>query len=66
MEARSSRALQVNLEDYRVEVTIDPKYHVIQDVMSKYDGLEKVINTFLEELCHPRRNWQFLTNEART
>jgi pyruvate,orthophosphate dikinase len=66
MEAKSSRALQVNLEDYRVEVTIDPKYHVIRDVMSKYDGLEKVINTFLEELCHPRRNWQFLTYEART
>ncbi len=66
MDAKSSRALQVNLEDYRVEVTIDPKYNVIQEVMSKYDGLQKVINSFLEELCHPRKNWQFITNEART
>ena len=66
MDAKFSRALQVNLEDYRVEVIIDPKFHVIQEVMSKYDGLETVINSFLEELCHPRKNWQFITNEART
>jgi pyruvate,orthophosphate dikinase len=66
MKAKPSRALQVNLEDYRVDVTIDPKYHVIQEVMSKYGGLEKVLNTFLEELCHPRKNWQFIVNEAKT
>ena len=66
MKAKSSRALQVNLEDYRVDVTIAPKYRVILDVMSRYDGLQKVLNTFLEELCHPRKNWQFIVNEART
>jgi pyruvate,orthophosphate dikinase len=66
MKAKSSRALQVNLADYRVDVTIDPKYRVIQDVMSKYDGIQRVLNTFLEELCHPYKNWQFIVDEART
>jgi pyruvate,orthophosphate dikinase len=62
----SSKAFQVNLDKYRVDVTIDTKYHVIQDVMSKYYGLQKALNTFLEELCHPYKNWQFIVSEART
>ncbi|NOZ69021.1 MAG: pyruvate, phosphate dikinase, partial [Deferribacteres bacterium] len=66
MEAKSSRALQVNLQDYRVDVTVDPKYYVIRDVMSRYDGLQKVLDTFLTELCHPRKNRRFIVNEART
>ncbi len=66
MEAKPSRALQVNLEDYHVDVSIDPRYYVIQDVMSRYDGLQKVLNTFLTELCHPRKNRRFIVNEART
>lgn len=66
MKARSSKALEANIAEYSVEVTIDPRYHVIQDVMSGYDGLRKPLNTFLEELCHPRKNWQFIVHEART
>ncbi len=66
MKAKSSKALEINLADYRVDVTVDPKYHVIKDVMSKYYGLQKVLDTFLEELCHPYKNWQFIVNEART
>ena len=66
MRDKSSRALEINISEYRVDVTIDPKYHVIQDVMSRYEGLTKQLNTFLEELCHPRRNWKFIINKART
>ena len=66
MQEKPSRALEVNIAEYRVDVTIDPKYHVIQDVMSRYEGLTKPLNTFLEELCHPRRNWKFIVNKART
>jgi pyruvate,orthophosphate dikinase len=65
METRS-RALQENIEEFSIDVEIDPKYRTIQDVMAKYEGLQKPLNTFLEELCHPRKNWQFITGEART
>jgi pyruvate,orthophosphate dikinase len=58
MKEISSRALEINLAAYRVDVKIDPKYSVIQDVMSRYDGLQKPLKTFLEELNHPRKNWQ--------
>ncbi len=30
----SSRALKVNIENHRVEVTINPKYHVIQELFT--------------------------------
>src|SRR3990172_5393163 len=62
----SSKALQVNLADYRVDVTIDPKYRAIQDVMSRYFGLQKSLDVFLKELSHPYKNWQFIVHEART
>jgi pyruvate,orthophosphate dikinase len=66
MKEISSRALELNLAAYRVDVTIDPKYNVILNVMSRYDGLQKPLKTFLEELNHPRKNWQFIVDEART
>jgi len=66
MKEIPSRALQVNIEDYRVDVTVDPRYLVIEEVMSRYDGLRKMLRTFLEELCHPRRNYRFIVSEART
>ncbi len=65
METRS-KALQANIKEFSVDVEIDPKYRPIQEVMAKYEGLQKPLNTFLEELCHPRKNWQFITAEART
>jgi pyruvate,orthophosphate dikinase len=65
MRPASSRALEVNIREYRVDVCVDPRYNVIQEVMSGYEGLSGVIETFLKEVCHPRRNWQFIVNEAR-
>lgn len=60
-----SKALEVNLADYHVEVTVDPKYAVLQQVMNRYYGLMEGLNTFLAELSHPYRNWRFIVTEAR-
>ncbi|MBF0344102.1 MAG: pyruvate, phosphate dikinase [Nitrospirae bacterium] len=65
-KAKNSRALQINLADYRVDVTIDPKYQPIQWVMSKYHGLQDGITTYLKELCHPYKNRQFIIKETWT
>ncbi|UCH44408.1 MAG: hypothetical protein JSV11_08890 [Nitrospiraceae bacterium] len=65
MKPSLSKALEVNIAEYRVDVEIDPKYHVLQEVMSKYGGLQNMVHTFLQELCHPRKNWQFIVAEAR-
>jgi pyruvate, orthophosphate dikinase len=60
-----SKALEVNIADYHVEVDIAPQYAVLQEVMSRYYGLMDGLNTFLKELSHPYRNWQFIVKEAR-
>ena len=61
-----SKALEVNIADYHVDVAIDAKYSVLQEVMSSYYGLMDGLNTFLEELSHPYRNWKFIIQEARS
>ena len=61
-----SKALEVNLADYHVEVQVDPKYGVIQEIMERYYGLADALNTFLKEISHPYRNWQFIVTEARS
>ncbi|MGD9016205.1 MAG: PEP/pyruvate-binding domain-containing protein [Desulfobacterales bacterium] len=60
-----SKALEINIADYHVEVSIDPKYRVLQEVLSNYHGLQEGLSTFLKELSHPYKNWQFIVNEAR-
>jgi pyruvate,orthophosphate dikinase len=60
-----SKALEVNLADYHVDVAVDAKYAVLQEVMSKYYGLMEGLNTFLRELSHPYMNWRFIVAEAR-
>ena len=60
-----SKALEVNLADYHVDVAVDEKYAVLQEVMSKYYGLMEGLNTFLKELSHPYKNWRFIVTEAR-
>ena len=61
-----SKALEVNIADYHVDVAIDEKYAVLQDIMSKYYGLMERFNTFLKELSHPYKNWKFIVQEARS
>ncbi|MEE4114511.1 MAG: pyruvate, phosphate dikinase, partial [Desulfobacteraceae bacterium] len=60
-----SEALEANLASTHVDVTIDARYECIQAVMSRYFGLMEGVNTFLRELSHPYRNWQFIVGEAR-
>ncbi len=60
-----SKALEANLASTQVDVTIDARYECIQAVMSRYYGLMEGVNTFLRELSHPYRNWQFIVGEAR-
>lgn len=60
-----SKALEVNIESSRVDVTIGEKYALLQEVMSKYSGIMEGLNTFLRELEHPYKNWGFIVNEAR-
>ena len=61
-----SKALEANIADYHVDVDIDEKYAVLQDIMSKYFGLMERFNTFLKELSHPYKNWKFIVQEARS
>jgi pyruvate,orthophosphate dikinase len=61
-----SKALEVNIADYHIDVTINAKYSVLQEVMSSYYGLMDGLNTFLKELSHPYRNWKFIIQEARS
>ncbi|MDY6791615.1 MAG: PEP/pyruvate-binding domain-containing protein [Thermodesulfobacteriota bacterium] len=60
-----SKALEVNIADYHVDVEINAKYAKLQEVMSKYYGLMEGLNTFLKELSHPYKNWGFIVKEAR-
>ena len=60
-----SKALEVNLASYHVDVKIDDRYLVLQDIMSRYYGLMEGFNNFLKELSHPYKNWQFIVSEAR-
>ncbi|MBW1898547.1 MAG: pyruvate, phosphate dikinase, partial [Deltaproteobacteria bacterium] len=62
---KRSKALEVNIADYHVDAQIDPGYSILQEIMSKYYGLMEGLNTFLKELSHPYKNWQFIVKEAR-
>ncbi len=61
-----SEAFEFNLARYHVDIAVDAKYTVIQEVMSKYYGIMERLNTFLSELSHPRKNWKFIVHEAQT
>jgi pyruvate, orthophosphate dikinase len=60
-----SRALEVNLARTQVEVSIDPRYSSLQEVMARYYGLLEGLNAFLKEVSHPYKNWQFIVSGAR-
>jgi pyruvate, orthophosphate dikinase len=60
-----SKALEVNLSDTRVDVSIDGKYQVLLEIFDGYVGILNRMEIFLKELSHPYRNWEFIVNEAR-
>lgn len=61
-----STALEVNLARTRVDVTVDNRYEILLEVMGEYYGVRQRLKTFLEEICHPYRNWQYSVKEARS
>jgi pyruvate,orthophosphate dikinase len=61
-----SKALEVNLAMSRVQVTLDPKYDLLLEIISPYHGLMERLKTFLKECCHPYRNWQFIVEAGRS
>ena len=62
----SSKALEANIAESRVNVTVDPKYDVLKKVMEKYYGIRDGLQAFIVELCHPYKNWDFIVQEARS
>ena len=62
----SSKALEANIAESRVDVTVDPKYDVLKKVMEKYYGIKNGLQTFIIELCHPYKNWEFIVQETRS
>ncbi|MCP4668992.1 MAG: hypothetical protein GY849_21860 [Deltaproteobacteria bacterium] len=60
-----SKALEINLATSRVDVTVEDRFGILKEVMEKYPGVHTGLHTFLEEICHPLRNWEFIVNEAR-
>jgi pyruvate,orthophosphate dikinase len=61
-----SKALEINLASTQVDVAIDPQYACLQEVMSGYYGLLERLQTFLLEVAHPYKNWQFIVDGARS
>ncbi len=60
-----SKALEVNIAYSRVDVTVDKRYEILQEVMGEYHGVRERLLIFLEEICHPYKNWEFIVKEAR-
>lgn len=58
-----SKAIEANLSDTKVDVAIDPRYHVLQEIVADYYGVLKRMNAFLTELSHPMINWAFVVEE---
>lgn len=60
-----SKALEINLASTQVDVDIEARYSVLEEIFSKYYGLQEGLTTFLKEISHPYRNWHFIVQEAR-
>ncbi len=60
-----SKALEANLSDTRVDVSVEEKYRVLLEIFDGYVGILNRMEIFLKELSHPYRNWSFIVNEAR-
>jgi len=60
-----SKALEANLSDTRVDVSVEEKYRVLLEIFDGYVGILNRMEIFLKELSHPYRNWAFIVNEAR-
>lgn len=60
-----SQALRVNLEETRVHVEIESRYHILISIFQRYQGVHNALTTLLTELCNPMRNWSFIVSETQ-
>lgn len=60
-----SKALEVNLSDFHVDVDIHPRYAILEQVMAVFSGMQDEFRIFLEELSHPYKNYAFIVKKAR-
>ena len=63
-----SEALKRNLEETAFaigDVTVDPAFLVLLEVVEDYRGLQKTVEGLLYELHHPYRNWQAILPELK-
>jgi len=60
-----SDALKANLQETATSVEIDPRYHLLQDVVSRYQGLSGKLEHLLYEISHPYRNWLLIIPDLR-
>ncbi|MBU0728278.1 MAG: phosphoenolpyruvate synthase [Proteobacteria bacterium] len=66
-QAIESDALKANLLETAVdEVSIDPAYEVLIEVVSGYKGILNNLNALLYEISHPFRNWNLILPKLRT
>ncbi len=63
--ALQSDALKANLQETAGTVEIDPRYQLLRDVVSRYQGLSSKLEMLLYEISHPYRNWQLIIPELR-
>ncbi len=62
-----STALRANLEETAVgPIEHDPKFNVIKEAVSEYQGISSQLNQLLFELHHPYRNWDLVIGELRS
>ncbi|MCF6290292.1 MAG: phosphoenolpyruvate synthase [Desulfobacterales bacterium] len=62
-----SDALRVNLEETATrEVTIDPCFRVLSEIVGRFRGIRKGIDELLYESSHPFRNWTIIIPRLRS
>lgn len=61
-----SKALEVNLECTRVDVSISERYEALREIVAEYGGLRERLDELLREVCHPYRNWALIIKESHS
>jgi len=61
-----SKALAANLLETAVpEVTIDPAFEILSEVVSGFTGISNNLQALLYEISHPYRNWSLIIPKLR-
>lgn len=61
-----SDALKANLQETAApDVTIDPSYRILADIVVNFRGISNTLNDLLYEISHPYRNWAMILPRVR-